>query len=212
MKRFLAIAVAAMVIAATTVGWAQPTNMSPAPAPQTPPDDNHLIVPGQRIGPIKLGANIKDVMAVLGRPIDVADIISGEPIFIGWSSIQSSGGTPQFRPGRTLGTWVTLECNDPQTLNTPKCRILEIVVFDPDYATAEGLHVGVPEERVRNVLGEPDRVIKGGGVALGNENSHSLLYAAGILFSVNDDPRMPTGKVGQIDVRPRNCLKGDPCV
>lgn len=73
-----------------------------------------------------------------------------------------------------------------------------------EYATAEGLHVGMLENQVRDVLGEPNRIIM-------EKDAHLLLYSSGILFDVNDKSGDDYQKVTQIYVRPSNCLKEVPC-
>lgn len=79
---------------------------SPAVAQQTSPDDNHLIVPGQQIGPIKLGGTIEDALAALGRPLAATDRSVGTAVLIVWSS-------RPFPFWSRLGAWTTRECLDP---------------------------------------------------------------------------------------------------
>lgn len=182
---------------------------SPAVAQQTSPDDNHLIVPGQQIGPIKLGGTIEDALAALGRPLAATDRSVGTAVLIVWSS-------RPFPFWSRLGAWTTRECLDPPSFSTRKCRILEAFLIEdmqyataeglPQYATAEGLHVGVLEQQVRDVLGEPTRIDRGTkGV------SHALLYASGIEFWVSDRPGGDYQRVTVISVRPQKCWDNKPC-
>lgn len=169
--------------------------LSPAAAQQTLPDDNHLIVPGQRVGAIKLGAaRWKDLNAVLTLS-DMSDVRKGT-VEVLWSSRDPKPAT--------FATILTAECGKVSTQD--KCRVLEILVAgSPEYATAEGLHIGVPEKQVRDILGEPNRSDR-----LSQPPYFlTLMYSSGISFSMSDE----TGeyRVETISVRPPNCLKDVPC-
>ena len=170
-----------------------------ATAPTSAAND-HLIVPGQRIGPIKLGDNINDAVMAFGSPFEAGDASSGKPIPIAWVSATRTNGQT------VIGVMATPECANTRTFKGPPCRILQVMVNDPEYATVEGLHVGVLESQVRGALGEPNRVVSETARV-----SHSLRYASGILFWVNDAPDPQSQRVEYIYVRPRNCLTDLPC-
>lgn len=155
-------------------------------AQQTSSANDHLILAGERIGPAKLGANIKDglVHAVLG-PTSL--FLEDRLDFFMWDSEDKA---------RKGSFGVT---------TTPEFKILAIIVNgDPVYATPEGLHVGVPEKRVRDVLGEPSRTITTQGKGL------SLQYSSGILFSVDYESGTDYRKVTQILIVSRNCFSNAP--
>ncbi len=172
--------------------------LSPAAAQQTSPTNDYLIVPGQRIGPVKLGANVKDVAFAFDL-VDMVQIKDGKVVAMLWLS---RGPTR----GGTLNIFATPECANTLTFALPKCRILEAYITnDPEYVTAEGLHIGVLEKQVRGVLGEANRIIA-------EKDAHSLLYSSGILFYVSDKLGEDSQKVTGISVRPRNCLKDVPCI
>lgn len=185
MKVFLGMVLAGML------------TLSPVEAQQTSPANDHLIVPGLRIGPFKLGANVKNLIGVFD-PIDMNQINDGKVVVILWYS---------RTPGRrsTIVTFTTPECANTFTATLPKCKILEAYVTDdPGYVTAEGLHTGVLEKQVRGALGEPNRIITDG-------DSHALVYSSGILFHVSDKPGDNYQRVVEIYVRPPNCLTDVPC-
>ncbi len=89
-------------------------------------------------------------------------------------------------------------------VTTSEFQILAVMVSgDPEYATPEGLHVGIPEKQVRDVLGEPSRTVTEG-------KGLSLQYSSGILFSVDYEPGTDYRKVTLIAIISRTCFRNMP--
>jgi hypothetical protein len=157
------------------------------------PDENHLIVPGQRIGPANLGTNVKDLAAIFDIG-DAGDAGDGLMSFL-WLS-------RDFPPVAVMGT-LTTECKD---WTQDGCRILGIIVVGSEYATVSGLHVGVLQKQVQDILGEPNRIFTSK-----DSHTHTILYSAGISFIVRDNDKTGEHRVEAIIVRFPNCLKNVPC-
>ena len=180
--------------------------LSPAGARQTSPDDNHLIVPGQRIGPVKLGTfrcDLSDLSAWL-RIVDVTRIVDmSEPSKTGKVGIMwfSQDSTPA-EPTTAFVITIVDECKDRSAQDT--ARLLQIdILYDHAFATADGLHIGASEKQVRGVLGEPNREVRF------NLHTRALMYSSGIYFVVSDSGG--EYKVTDIAVRAPNCVEDEPC-
>lgn len=94
-----------------------------------------LIVPGESIGPVRLGMTVVEIRAALGRELrSTADPVTGATV-LAWKTTGS---------GR-LGVWFD---TDGRAKNVG-------VNLDPRYATARGLRDGVAADDVRGVMGAP---------------------------------------------------------
>jgi hypothetical protein len=143
--------------------------------------NDRLIVPGERIGRVKLGASAKDVVAWLGQP-DVFDA-GYDYGLMSWPS-----GDKAEHGSLTIAI-------------ASKYQIVAVMVLgDSRYATSEGLHVNVPEQQVRDALGEPARTVA-------QRNERSLQYSRGILFNVNYQPGDAYQTVTGIQIVSPNCFR-----
>lgn len=142
--------------------------LSPAAAQQTSPDSDYLIVPGQRAGPTTLGpGQWKDFT-------DRFDLLERSEVREGTINVLWKTRGDRLT---TLGTVLTEGCVHTPP---PPCEVLQIIVNDSDYATAEGLHVGVTQQKVQDTLGLPSRLLTM------NPHTRVLVYASGIMFATND--------------------------
>jgi hypothetical protein len=100
-------------------------------------ENDHLIVPWQRIGPIKLGMTASDLVRVLGEPT------------------QKNRGLVV-----TLYYW---KDDLSVTVKNDDATVTQICALSPGYATAGGLRPGLAETAVTALLGEAQnsRVYRG---------------------------------------------------
>jgi hypothetical protein len=100
--------------------------------------DPFLIVPAQRLGPVRLGMPIRDETARLGASRGSADLGDGTMMYRWFEPPSNSGiGVRTGQNGMVLRAWV---------LN------------DERYRTKEGLHIGSTEAEVRAALGNPTAI------------------------------------------------------
>jgi len=92
-------------------------------------DNDHLIVPWRRVGPIALGMTAADVIRILGEPT------------------QKNGG-----PVVTTYHW---QDELSVTVKTDTLYVTQICAVSADYATAQGLRPGLPETAVTQLMGDP---------------------------------------------------------
>ncbi len=141
-----------------------------------------IIVPGERIGPIKLGMHIADATKILGTPkpayanLDPATIVVPRPegaVLYYWE--RASGG---------VGFQV-------QTNKLGEIYIVSINMISDQagtYAMANGLRLGSRDVEVRSALGEPSRL--GNRVSASGFHTDTLVYdKQGLLFFVNANQR-----------------------
>jgi outer membrane protein assembly factor BamE (lipoprotein component of BamABCDE complex) len=118
-------------------------------------ENDHLIVPWRRIGPVVLGMTTDDVVRVLGEP------------------------TQQNRaPYVTVYNW---KDNLSVTAKTDSSYVTQVCALSPDYATAQGLRPGLPDTSVRALMGEPQnsRVYHGWW-----KLSYIKLYWGGLMVNI----------------------------
>lgn len=99
-------------------------------SPPTTPIFDKLIVPGERIGPIALGMPQADVLKILGTPPHTN---VGE-----WASMYYYAD---------LAVWIKNDSN----------HVIMIQTSSPEYATADGIRVGMSEPEVKAKRGNPTR-------------------------------------------------------
>ena len=92
-------------------------------------ENDHLIVPWRRIGPVSLGMKAADVIRILGEPTQT-----------------------NSNPVVTVYHW---QDELSVTVKTDTSYVTQICAVSPDYATAQGLHPGLPETAVAQMMGEP---------------------------------------------------------
>jgi hypothetical protein len=91
-------------------------------------ENDHLIVPWQRIGPVTLGMTASDLVRILGEPTQKnRDLIV------------------------TLYYW---KDDLTVTVKNDTATVTQICALSPDYATPQGLHPGLSETAVTALLGE----------------------------------------------------------
>jgi SAM-dependent methyltransferase len=118
------------------------------------------IVPGQSVGPVRLGVNIRDVAAVLGPQVKMDKLPDGNIAYL-W-----------FAPPRSAGLGV-------RTTGTGKVDMIW-VQNDGRYVVKGRLHAGSTEAEVREALGAPSRESINPRPAVKTLWYHSL----GVWFSV----------------------------
>ena len=118
-------------------------------------ENDHLIVPWRRIGPISLGMTAADVIRILGEPT------------------QKNGG-----PVVTVYHW---QNELSVTVRTDTLSVTQVCAVSPDYATAKGLRPGLSEDAVAQLMGEPQnsRLYRGWW-----KMSYSNLSWGGLLISI----------------------------
>lgn len=92
-------------------------------------DNDHLIVPWRRVGPISLGMTAADLVRILGEPSQV----NGNPVIT----------TYHWKDELSV------------TVKTDSSYVTQICAISPDYATAQGLRPGLPDTAVTQLMGEP---------------------------------------------------------
>jgi outer membrane protein assembly factor BamE (lipoprotein component of BamABCDE complex) len=92
-------------------------------------ENDHLIVPWQRIGPVTLGMTADDVVRVLGEPTQ--------------------------KNQRSFVTVYYWKDDLTVTVKAEDSYVTEICALSPDYATARGLRPGMSDTSVTALMGEP---------------------------------------------------------
>jgi hypothetical protein len=111
------------------LGLALAAGMSAMPGAPSRAEDDHLIVPWQRIGPIQLSMSAAEVRAIMGEPTQIAH-----------------------------GAYVDVHSWKGELsiyLRSDASYITQVCALGPAYATAEGLRPGAPEQAVAAALGQP---------------------------------------------------------
>lgn len=122
-----------------------------------------LIVPGQSVGPVRLGNPIRDEIVRLGP----------------------SRGTTEFEDGTTMYRWFESPSNSGIGLRTTQSGlVLRVwILNDGRYSTKDGLHAGSTEAEVRAALGNPTRV----DVSAQGKTRTLIYEALGLWFSIQLD-------------------------
>jgi len=123
------------------------------------------VVPGQSIGPVRLGMDIRDVAAVLGPEAGSSNLPDGSVVHRWLAPPKNVGfAVRASRTGKVYRIWV---------LN------------DGRYATKERLHAGSPEAEVRAALGRPSEV------TMNSQGGFKTLWydSRGIWFSIQLNSR-----------------------
>jgi outer membrane protein assembly factor BamE (lipoprotein component of BamABCDE complex) len=92
-------------------------------------ENDHLIVPWQRIGPVTLGMTAEDVVLLLGAPT-------------------------QKNQARYVTVYYWKD-NLSVTARTDSSDVTQICALSPDYATVQGLRPGLSDTSVSALMGEP---------------------------------------------------------
>lgn len=97
-----------------------------------PAENDRLIVPWRRIGPVELGMSRADLVRVLGEPT------------------HTMGGPPD---GVSIYNW---RDDLSITIKTDGSYVTQICALSPAYATAEGVRPGLADVSVTALLGQPE--------------------------------------------------------
>ncbi|HXX39323.1 MAG TPA: hypothetical protein VEP50_14455 [bacterium] len=137
--------------------------------------DDFLVVPGDRIGTLRVGMPLSDAESRMGEPKSTFQAENSQGTIETWfATIRNRDGTQSM--GSTGGLYAVVDSSG--TIRQAG------VHYDSRFVTSSGLHTGVSETEVRTVQGEPSVVYQ-------HQGYHELAYAAlGITFSVVDDPKL----------------------
>jgi hypothetical protein len=116
----LALSIPALLVCAAALLWPSKTRA----------DNDHLIMPWQRVGPITLAMSAEDVIRVLGQPT-------------------------QSNRARSTTTFYWKDDLSVTAL-TDSSYVTQICALSPDYATTQGLRPGMPDSSVSALMGEPE--------------------------------------------------------
>src|SRR5215831_12744563 len=124
------------VTIATVTGCASAPS-APQSSAKIPSNNDHLIVPGQRIGQVSLGMSVQQLIATLGTPV------KSEPY----------GGGNRSNNSFSIGLDVDVSGT----------AVDGIFARNSTYKTAEGVGLGMSDLEVRALLGAPDKHALYGG-------------------------------------------------
>jgi hypothetical protein len=157
----LRLSIAVVLIALVT----SPLASQPAPSTGgTTSPETFLIVPGQSMGRVRLGMQLREAIAILGQPS---------------STEQNSDGTSNVQ-------WYHEENEGIGAVVGPDSAVRELwALNDPRYATRDQLRAGNTEADIRALLKDPTRVKD-----LADRGDRVLEYdAQGIWFTINLDAK-----------------------
>src|SRR5262249_53749183 len=153
-------------------GGVPPSSLPPAPSspPPAPPLASavapFLIVPGQSVGPVRLGSPLREELGALGPAKGSTQLEDGTRIYRWFETPSNSGiGVRTNHDGMVVRVWV---------------------INDVRYATKEGLHAGSTEAEVFSALGVPTRVESNS-----QAKTRTLIYESlGLWFGIQLDERL----------------------
>jgi hypothetical protein len=124
---------------------------------QAQAQNDHLIVPWQRIGAIELGMTAADLIRIMGEPTQTS---RGPP-----------GGISIYRWKNDLSVYIKMDGS----------YVTQICALDPAYATADGVHPGATDLSATALLGQPksSRVYRGWW-----KLSYTNLFWPGLMVSI----------------------------
>jgi hypothetical protein len=130
---------------------------APAHCEQAQAQNDHLIVPWERIGPIELGMTAPDLTRIKGEPTQ--------------TSRGPTGGISVYTWKNDLSVYI----------KTDGTYVTQICALDPAYATANGVHPGLTDLSVTTLLGQPksSRVYRGWW-----KLSYTNLFWPGLMVSI----------------------------
>ncbi|MCB1953481.1 hypothetical protein [Denitromonas sp.] len=146
LNRHLVTAIAAVIsifVTACASPVRPPVGTAPAAGMVAPSD--RLIVPGERIGPLRLAGTIADIEKLFG-PGTVGE---GSPDFVllRW---ESSGLWVEFNPVTGNVVWISVNMSESYPWS--------------GHATPEGVQLGMPQLDLVTLMGPPERTVTGGGL------------------------------------------------
>jgi hypothetical protein len=148
---------------------------------------DHLIVPGERIGPLRLAGKIGDIEKLLGRGTD-----RGPSRWPGQGAV--------LRTWDEAGVWAI---SDQATGNIVWISVEETASARWEgYETDGGIRLGITQSQVTLVLGEPERTVDDGG-------ERSLYYDQRGIRVTLIEKGVRSGKVGAIRIVWPSMAHGD---
>jgi len=150
--------------------------------------DDRLIVPGERIGSLRLDGKITDIETMCGAGFVAVHGGPRKPQLFSLETWNPVGLWVQFDSVTGNVVWISVEVNDANPWR--------------EYRSADGVQLGMSKEDLVKVMGPPERAVTSGGYT-------SLYYdRRGIRFTLADFGRL-AGRVGGIRVVWRSVLHGD---
>jgi hypothetical protein len=117
--------------------------------------DDSTIIPGNRLGPIILGAKLNEIEEILGVPA-------------------------QSYPAAHAYVWYPRKPSGPLMATIgPDGKVAEVKTYWDVYYTTQGgnLHTGILEDNVRSTLGRPQRTAQW--------SHYKILYYRGLVFTID---------------------------
>lgn len=141
----LVVAIAAVIgISVTACASPTPSALGTVPAQGMAARSDQAIVPGERIGPLRLAGTIADIEKLFGPGTVFKE--SPDSVVIRW---YSSGLWVEFDPVTGNVVWISVNMNESYPWS--------------EHATAEGVQLGMPQLDLVAVLGPPERTVTDGG-------------------------------------------------
>ena len=146
---------------------------------------DRVIVPGERIGPVRLAGKIEDIAKMFGSG---AMRGSGPPGLFVLQTWDALGLWVEFNPGTKNVVWISVDDSGSNLW--------------AEHSTAEGVRLGTTRQELVSIMGSPERTVTGGGAT-------SLYYdRQGIRFSIADAGSRG-GKIIGIRVVWPSVMRGD---
>src|SRR5882672_6942237 len=130
----------------TALGAISAAAQEKSPTPQTAPKADRLIVPGERIGPLRLDAKVGEIVKLLGP----GTLRPGGWSFSKVQTWDAMGVWIDFDPGTGNVLWIGTEAGG----SSPWA----------EYSTPEGIRSGARPDDVLAAMGSPERTVYAGGL------------------------------------------------
>ena len=189
MKRLLdaaAIALLVTLTACATPKKAEPEMPKQVPIPPAPISiHDKSVIPGERVGPIKLGMSLRKLVEVVGEPVST----SASRIPSGRSAMLYRYADPDASPD---GALLVMVREYDETVYSIKIDRIE------SFQTREGVRYGSSEALVRASFGKPQSIQESGP----GEIPREYCYISGLGVQLD-----PTGHVASLIVFPGSDLR-----
>jgi hypothetical protein len=159
-------------------------HLAQSPTGQTAPKADRLIVPGERIGPLRLDAKVGEIVKLLGP----GTLRPGGWSFSKVQTWDAMGVWIDFDPGTGNVLWIGTEASGSGPW--------------AEYSTAEGIRGGARRDDVLAAMGPPARTVSAGGLTSFYYDSHGLRLTLA-------DTGPDAGTVREIRVVWPSVLRGD---
>jgi hypothetical protein len=162
-----------------------PSTQATVPATAIAALSDRVIVPGERIGPVRLAGKIDEVVKLFGpgtvRKQGARELF----VFQTWDAI---GLWVQFDPGTGNIVWASVDTSGSNPW--------------AEHSTPDGIRLGTRQQDMVSIMGAPERTVTGGGAT-------SFYYdRRGIRFTVADNGPLE-GKIGAMRVVWPSVPRGD---